>query len=208
MLGHEQGRAVRRQAAQRLADEARALGVELRGRFVQHEVWGPHREERSDDHELALTAGETARFALGEVLDAEGGQRLLRSLHRVALGQAQVHRPQCHLLEHRSGDAGQLGDRILEADPDPRRELVERLAGHRFAIDDEAAARQRPADRARREAAGHEAERGLARSRWRPRARRSPRRPGSDRCRGGRAWSSRHSDTRRRAGRASVRAGR
>ena len=57
----------RGEPAERLADEARALRIELRGRLVEDEVGRPHRKERGDHHELRLAARQPSRLALGEV---------------------------------------------------------------------------------------------------------------------------------------------
>ena len=82
---------------------------------------------------------------------------------------------------------------------DAGRELVERLAGHRLAVDPQAAAAQRSADRAGRQAGRDEAERRLARLRWPRRPRRAAVVEASGRCRAGPGTRSPRSDTRRRA---------
>ena len=163
VLDDEQRRPRPRELAEALADESRPFRVELRGRFVEDEVGRPHRKERGDDDELCLPAGESARLAFGQRLDAQDLERLPRARDRLARRQAEVHRTERDLLEDGSRHARQLRRRVLEADPDPRRELVQRLAVHRGAVDPQAATRDRAADRSRGETRRDEAQRRLAR---------------------------------------------
>ena len=93
------------QLPQGLANELGTFGVELCGRLVEDEMRGPHREERGDDDELRLAAGNAPRLALPEVLDAEDRHRRLGSLDRLAGRQPQVHGTEGDLLEDRAGHA-------------------------------------------------------------------------------------------------------
>ena len=189
-----------------VADQPGPLRVELGGRLVEDEVARPHRQERGDrPTSWRLAAGQPARFALGQVLDAEHARA--RPCVRATVSRAGSPRfigPSATSSKTDAGHPGQLRGRVLEPDPDPRRELVERLAGHRLAVDRQPAAGQRAADRARREPRRDEAERRLARLVRPDDARRSRRRRGSGRCRGGRSRRSRRSGTRRRRASASA----
>ena len=191
----EQRRPGRGQLAQCRGDQPGALRVELCGRLVEDEMGRSHGQQRGDHHQLRLTAGQPPRFALGEGLDVEDRERGLGPCHRLARRQPQVHRPERDLLEDRAGHPGELRGRVLEPDPDPRRELVERLAGHRDAIDRDRAG-QPAADRAGRKPGGDQAQASTCPRRSPRRPRRSRRRRGSGRCRGGRSWRSRRSGTR------------
>jgi hypothetical protein len=88
-------------------------------------VRGPHREEARDRHQLPLAAGEAGRVAIGEVLDPQRRQRPPRPGQRLGDRQAQVHRPEGHLLEDRGRNPGALGRRVLEADDHPLRQGVD-----------------------------------------------------------------------------------
>ncbi len=160
VLGDEERGAGRGEIAERRGDEPRPLRVELRGRLVEDDVSRPHREEAGDRDQLRLAAGQAGRVAIGEVLDPERREGPARSGHGLGDRQPQVHRPEGHLLEDRGGDPGALRLRVLEADHDPLRELVDR-AGHRLTVDQHLAA-QLAADRRRRQARRDQAERRLA----------------------------------------------
>ena len=161
MLRDEQGRAARRERAQGLADQSRPFRVQLGGQLVEHEMWRPHRQQRRDHHELALAARQAARFAVPRwSMPRVARAAFVRST--VSRWVSPVHRPQGDLLEDRAGHAGQLGRRVLEPDPDPRRELVERLVRPSPRRRSRGRPGQRAADRARRQARRHQAQRRLA----------------------------------------------
>ena len=143
-----------------------------------------HREQRGDHDELRLTARQPPRLALGEMprCRAIASAALVRATVS-RRRQPQVHRPEGDLLEDRAGDPRQLGGRVLEADPDPRRELVERLAGHRLRRRSRAVPGQPAADRARARGRTRRGRASTCRRRSRRRPRRSRRRRASGRCR-------------------------
>src|SRR5688500_6490627 len=152
------------QAGDGIADQPRSGRVELGCRLVEDEMLRAHGEQAGDGDQLLLTPGKALRVPLRKILDAElleGGPGPRQ--HLVA-GHRQVHRSERDLLEDCRGDLRQLGRRILEPDPDPPAEAVHRPGIDLLAVEADAAA-DLAADGSRREAAGDEAERGLARLR-------------------------------------------
>ncbi len=149
VLGDQQRSAGRRELAQRLADEARPLRVELGRRLVEDEVRRTHRQQGGDarragpGHPIAVAA----RVRRGPRCRAWRGRSSPARPSRAA-GSPRFIGPSATSSKTEPGDARQLRGRVLEPDPDPGRELVQGLAVHRLAIDREAAASERPADRA------------------------------------------------------------
>ena len=118
--------------------------------------------ERRDDDELPLAAGQARVAHARRGADAERRERGLDAGDRLARGQPEVHRPEGDLLEDRAGHAGQLGGRVLEPDPDPRRRTRTAACRPSTRRRSTTVAGQRAADRAWRETGGDQAQRRLA----------------------------------------------
>jgi hypothetical protein len=88
----------------RLADQPRALGIELRGRLVEDEVLRAHGEQSGQRQQLLLPAGEPLRIPLGERFDAHRVERLPGPVDHLRTVDAEVHRPEGDLLEDGAGD--------------------------------------------------------------------------------------------------------
>ena len=119
------------------------------------------REEAGDGNQLLLPAGEAPRIALREAIDPEGRECVPRPSNDLVARKREVHRSERDLLEDALGDLRELGRRVLEADADALAEPMHRPIIDSLAVEPDRAA-DPATDRAWRQAAEDEAERGLA----------------------------------------------
>ncbi len=195
VLDDEQRGPARGQLAKGLADQPRAFRIELGRRLVEDEVRRPHRQQRGDDHELALAARQAARLALREVVDAERRQGGLRPARRSRAAVkprfigpsatssntepvtpdswvAGFWKPIPTRVENSYSGLPAMGSPSMDSPPPVSAPPIE--------------------PGARPEATRHSVDLPASLA---PTTRRSRRRQGSGRCRGGPAWRSRRSDT-------------
>ena len=99
-----------------------ALGIEPRGRFVEHQHLRLHREDARDGDPFLLAAREVVRHALAQVLDPEEGERLPDTVGDRLLVEAEVGRAERDVLLHGGGEDLVVG--VLEDDPDELAHLV------------------------------------------------------------------------------------
>ena len=91
----------RGQRMQNLDDALPGLRVQAVGGFVQQEDPGPHGQDRGQGHELFFAAGQAVGQAALESGQAELFQGPHGPLPRLVHGQAQIQRPEGHVIKHR-----------------------------------------------------------------------------------------------------------
>ncbi len=121
-----------------------------------------HGQQPGHRDQLLLPAGQAPRVAFGELGDAQRVEGRPAALDHLAALDRQVHRPEGDLLEHGRCHLRELRRRVGEADADAFAEPMHRPGVDVLAVERDVAANL-AADRARREAAGDQAQRRLAR---------------------------------------------
>ena len=114
------------QARQQAEDARFARGVEIRGRLIEDEDLGAHRQQRGDGDSLLLAAGEHVRGTVAVARQPYNVQRPPHPRLNLVGRHAQVLRPECDLvlhphlrklhlrvLEDQAGRASQVGHGVL-----------------------------------------------------------------------------------------------
>ena len=115
---HEHGDVERAQDVGELAPRRR---VEVRRRLVEHEDLGSHREHGRDGDPPALAEGQVVRRPVGEVAHPDAVERLDDARVELGAAQAEVGRPERHVVAHRRHEQLVVG--VLEDDADPASHL-------------------------------------------------------------------------------------
>lgn len=156
MGGHHHGGAARAQPVQGGEQPLLPVRVEPRGRLVEDQHPGPHRDRPRDRGPLALPVRQQVRGPLGQSRDVQRGQRLPDPGPDLRVGQAEVQRTEGHVLADRGRE--ELVVRVLHHQlhrgPQPGQPLA--VVGHRLPAE-----RQRPRTRPQ-SAAEQPHQRGLA----------------------------------------------
>ncbi len=107
--------------------------VQVRGRLVERDHLGPHREDARERGEPLLAAREVGRDPVREPGRTDRLERLERCRPRLFGGEPQVHRPERDVLDHGGGE--ELAVRVLEDHADRPPELPPPGVVHGLAAD-------------------------------------------------------------------------
>mgnify|MGYP006955966709 CR=1 FL=1 len=124
-----------------LSEFASRRRIEVRGRLVEHQHIGTHRQHRRQGHTAALTEAEVMRRAVGVSVHADGPKCVVDGGVEVVAAQTEVGGTEGNILSHSRHE--QLIVWILEHDPHPPPNLGEIGLGDWKTSDRDAAVRGR-----------------------------------------------------------------
>ena len=133
VLDHDQAQSLLAQSANQREDLGLALGVEVRGRLVEHDHRWAKREYGGDREPLLFTARERGRVAMLEAGKADRLERGTDAAHHLLTLHPDLLHRKCDLVRDVGGK--ELRFEILKDHPDSRRDLAHAGAVKRAAAD-------------------------------------------------------------------------
>jgi hypothetical protein len=114
--GHDQRPAGGSEALDQIYEEPFGARVERCGRLVEQDDVRPQRQNRGYCRALLFTARQLEGRAIGEVRDLHGRQSLVAAFADLIRGEAQLQRPERHVVENRRAEELYVG--VLEDEAD------------------------------------------------------------------------------------------
>jgi hypothetical protein len=130
-----------REVGDDLADPLEAARVLAGGRLVEDHDRRAHRQDRGQGQQLPTRIAEVVRVGLGVLVEAGGDERRVHGGRQIGPAEPQVARPEPDLVPDLAGE--DLAVRVLEREPDRRREVGDASPGRIRAVDEDAS-RGRP----------------------------------------------------------------